>query len=87
MGGASQQPSVPQKQTEEVPLVLPLGTSVGKTHAGTSFPARLCAPKSVDTLHLKSAFEHRSALSHWLPGQCGAQLQVLPPDFPAHDAV
>lgn len=50
-----------------------------------SVPGHLLTP--VDTLHIKSVSEHRSALSHWLPGQFGAQLQVLPSDFPAYDAV
>lgn len=66
MGGESRQPSVPQKQTEEVPFVLPLGTTVGKTRAGTSFPARLSNPTPVATLvlHVKCVFEHRSVF--WL---------------------
>lgn len=29
----------------------------------------------------------RRSVFCWLPGQFGAQLQVLPADFPAHDAV
>lgn len=35
VGSEGEQPSLPQNQTEEVPLVLPLGTTVGKTLAGT----------------------------------------------------
>lgn len=97
VGGEGEQPWAPHKPAEEVLHVLPLGTPGGKTLAGTRVPARPCPLIAVTLI----CIEHQLLFLHyasqialdllfvccWLPGQCGAQPQVLPADLPAHDAV